>query len=276
MQHKAFQANSIERQGSPKTSTNRRADIGILCVTPSELRALQTAMKSLPDFVEEKKSEYFSASLPGEGCDHRVVMTFCVDPGNVSAALTTEKFLTKYRPRLLMMLGMAGSINDDAKLLDVGISTQVIYYEKGKERDSGVSSRLESMPISATLRRIVTAFLASQGAPQAKIEYDDDGSTHCFGLLEGPIGTGEAIVGSTNSAARNVVLQCNDKAILVETEAWGVHRAVYEGSVARQSCKHVLTIKGVADRADSAKDRPASRQLSRTTTLRRRRARDAP
>ena len=70
----------------------------------------------------------------------------------------------------------------------------------------------------------------------------------------GPIGTGEAIVGSTISAARNVVLQCNDKAILVETEAWGVHRAVYEGGVARQSCKHVLTIKGVADRADFAKD----------------------
>jgi hypothetical protein len=45
-----------------------------------------------------------------------------------------------------------------------------------------------------------------------------------------------------------------DTTLVVETEAWGVHRSVYEGEVEPKSCKHVLTIKGVADNGDQHKD----------------------
>ncbi len=237
-----------------KAKPLRKADVGIICVTASELRAIKDAMEVLPDFVEEKKFEYFAASLPGDGCEHRVVMTYSTNQGNVTAAITADRFLRKYRPRLLVMLGMAGSVNDDAKLLDVAISTQVIYYEPRKEREDGASSRLTSLPISNFLKRVLTSFMADLGAPAAQLSYTDSGRSHVFKVFEGPFGTGEAIVGAVNSAARAIVKQCNDKALVVETEAWGVHTAVYENENTPKACKHVLTMKGVADCADEEKD----------------------
>lgn len=237
-----------------KTGHMRKADIGIICVTPSELRAIKDAMEALPDFVEEKKFEYFAASLPGDGCEHRVVMTYSSGQGNVPAGITASRFISKYQPRLLVMLGMAGSVHDDAKLLDVVISTQVIYYEPRKERQDGVSNRLTSLPISNFLKRVLTSFMADHGAPSTQLEYVDGGKRYSFSVLEGPLGTGEAIVGAVNSAARAIVKRCNDKTLVVETEAWGVHAAVHEHESTRRACKHVLTIKGVADCADEEKD----------------------
>lgn len=254
VQFDAIQNGSAKRKNFKKTGRPQNADVGIVCATPSELRALKDSMIALQDYLEEEKFEYFSASLPGDGCNHRVVMTFTTDQGNVSAATAVQRFLTKYKPRMLVMLGMAGSVHDDAKLLDVAVSTQVIYYESRKEREQGTTSRIQTLPISPLMKRALTSFLADNGAPTAKLKYVEGSHNYTFKVLEGPFGTGEAIVGSKNSAARNLVKQVSDKTIVVETEAWGVHKAVYENNGLGKSCKHVLTIKGVADCADEDKD----------------------
>ena len=100
----------------------------------------------------------------------------------------------------------------------------------------------------------MSAFMADQGAPNARLSYQDGTNKIEFGVLDGPYGTGEAVVGATNSKAREIVKRCNDKALVVETESWGVHRAVYESMTTGKNCKRILTIKGVADAADEAKD----------------------
>ena len=128
---------------SSKRIAPRKADIGIICVTQSELRAVKDAMKLLPDFTEERRFEYFSASLPGDGCERRIVMTYTVDSGNVPSAVTAERFISTFQPTLLVLLGMAGSVHEDAHIFDVAISSQIIYYEPRKERPTEVSSRVK-------------------------------------------------------------------------------------------------------------------------------------
>ncbi|HEY0684576.1 MAG TPA: hypothetical protein VGD45_19725 [Steroidobacter sp.] len=228
-----------------------KADIAIVCTTASELRAVRASLSGLADYKQEEKF-FYSATLPGNGCRFRVVMTFLPDPGTVTAATTASDFVRRYRPKLLVLLGMAGAIHEDVKLLDVVLSTQVIYYEPRKERDGKVSSRLQALPISSFLKRAVISFVADKGAPAARISYTEQDSVHDFGIFEGPLGSGDAVVGSTNSAARAVVKGCNDKALIMETEAWGAHKAVFD--LGGSDCKHVLTIKGAADNADSEKD----------------------
>lgn len=180
-------------------------------------------------------------------------MTYPADPGNVDAAVVVGGLLAKYKPRLLVMIGMAGGISSSVKLLDVAISREVIYYEPRKELEHGVSARLQALPVSSWMKRAVTHFLASHGAPNATLRYVQAGVQHEFEMHDGPIGTGEAIVASKTSRSRLLVQQANDKALIVETEAWGLHKAVLSLEALHGKC-HVLTIKGVADTADGTKD----------------------
>jgi nucleoside phosphorylase len=214
VEYKPMDQSSKSNLRRTRTRVHMRTDVGIICATPPELRALKEAMEELAGYAEEKKFEYYAATLPGEGCNHRVVMTYTTDQGQVSAALAAGKFLRTYRPRLLVMLGMAGSVSSDAKLLDVAISTQVIYYEPRKERDEKVSPRVQSLPISAAMKRVISSFMAANGAPQTLLEYQHHALSYKFNVLDGPLGTGEAIVGSTNSAARQLVLSFNDKTLV--------------------------------------------------------------
>lgn len=246
-----------QRNCRMNNKTSKRADIGLVCATQSELGAIRGAMKELSDYREEVPFKYYSASMEGRDCSHRVVMTYTTDQGNVSATNAVSQLLLKYRPKLLVLIGMGGGVHDDLKLYDVVFSTQVIYYEKHKEvgGESAVKNRAQALPISALMKRAIDSFLADRGAPTAQVSYASSGDSHTFNVLEGPIGSGEVIVGAKNSATRALVKSFNDKTLLVETEAWGAHSAVYDAAFEiTRRCRHVVTIKGVADLADEDKD----------------------
>lgn len=60
------------RRGTQRQRSSSLADVGIVCVTATELRAVLDAMQELPNAFEEERFRYYSATMVGHECDHRV------------------------------------------------------------------------------------------------------------------------------------------------------------------------------------------------------------
>lgn len=239
-------------------SVSMDVDIGLICMTPTELAAVLDFMKTLEEYSEDERFTFYSAKASGDQCCLRIGFAGSVSQGNVSVTSAYHALVGKYRPSLVVLIGMAGGIHKDVKLGDVVIADQVFYYEPKKSGPKGDTHRGKSHPINPSLLKILTHFQATHNSGLPKFE-SEPGALHSeFFVHVGPIGTGEEVVGYKNAETREWLQLVNDKVLVVETEAWGVTNSYYESnawsSVLKDSVHGVLVIRGVADHADEEKE----------------------
>lgn len=107
-------------------------DIGILTVIPAELDAALRVLdlKRCPK-DEDTGTIYWEGSVHSEltGHDHRVVLSCIGEAGNPSAAAAATELLQKYKPRLLLLMGIAAGIRGKVKIGDVVLSERIVGYE---------------------------------------------------------------------------------------------------------------------------------------------------
>ncbi len=234
------------------------ADIGIICVTPSELSATLETMKSLEDFHEDVRFTFYSAYAQGDNCRLRIAMCRSLSTGNVSIPNAYHAITKSYKPKLVVLLGMSGGIHKDVRLCDVVIGDRYFYYEPKKSRPTGTTTRGDGLKLHPTLRKLVAAFEASfhNGKPMLPAEKSSENGT--FSVHVGPIGTGEEVVGYKESETRKWLNTVNDQVLVVETEAWGVNTSYYESAAwptgTQDKAPSVLVVRGVSDHADHEKN----------------------
>ncbi|MEV6525803.1 5'-methylthioadenosine/S-adenosylhomocysteine nucleosidase [Longispora sp. NPDC051575] len=233
------------------TDLSRSGDgsIGILTILSEEMRAVLSVLRTGSGYRQQSNADgtVFHEAWLGSV---RLVATQTLDRGQRSATLACQRLLDHCSPRLLVMVGIAGGIHDDVALGDVVVAEQLIYYDARKERSDGTRRRGQAHPISDRTARALNRFFTAAGEP-ARLPTADGGT---FAVMRGPVGSGEAVVADHAHEIRSFLSAFNDKTLAVETEGGGLAQAFHEVASSRPELAGWLSVRGISDHADKAKD----------------------
>ncbi len=220
------------------TEADFGTDVGIICALEQpEFEAVTNALGG-PSKWKVVGSPRFphvyreSALLTSGGKTLRVVGTTCTSMGLTAAAIATTHLILQFRPRLVVMIGIAaGTHGSDKRFGDVLVADPSVDYNSGKvvfadgireflpdPYPIGLNPRLRSAlhkyrgghPVFASIRGRWTQ-AAPAGANRLHI---------------GPLGAADQVI---DDPSRIIEIQRNwRKLIGVEMETYGVYRACYE------------------------------------------------
>jgi nucleoside phosphorylase len=141
------------------------ADFAIVTPLIEEFRPLRKALRQAAR--EERRIQkgvmsYYTYPLSTKGGKFfRVVASFMPRMGNDSAAITTFHMINDWRPRFMLLMGIAGGL-DPTKLAlgDVVIADEVLRYDRRrKERESGTEWAPNAYPTDRLLLNRAQALL---------------------------------------------------------------------------------------------------------------------
>ncbi|MGB3300340.1 MAG: hypothetical protein WBA76_18915 [Phormidesmis sp.] len=167
-----------------------------------------------------------------------------IGPGNVEAAIETNRAIEYFNPQVVLFVGIAGGIKDVA-IGDVVAATKTYGYESGKAEAKEFKTRAGVAQSSYALIQRARAearnldwlqmlSVAPQLEPNVWVE---------------PIAAGEKVVASTKSSTYKHLKGNFSDAVAVEMEGYGFSRAVY--AVPNVSS---IVIRGISDLIDGKTD----------------------
>ena len=163
--------------------------------------------------------------------------------------------MSPHRPRLLVLLGIGGSIHKDAEIGDVVFATDIVDYQRGSETETGLHRRGRGYVLPASVFHAMNRFFVAGGRePMVLTEpTDEDRKARTFQIHRGPIGTGGIVGKYRDGKTRQWLIDFNDKTLVMETEA-AATAAYFHEQAAREGLANYLVVRGVSDRADQDKD----------------------
>lgn len=234
--------------GGPKKP--QKIDFLFVTALPEERDAL---LRRLPGFsrAAPRKDDvhvYFQADLPvASGAGHyRVVVLPLLGMGRVNAATATADAIKRWRPRHVVLVGIAGGVGARSVALgDLLVSEQVVDYELQKITEKGVEVRWS---VHKASRRLYAASLNLIGDAWTKSIAEKRPGEGAPRIHVGPIASGDKVVAveSVLSEYRSVW----PTLVGVEMEAAGVASACY--AAAKQP--EFFMVRGVSDLADGDKN----------------------
>jgi nucleoside phosphorylase len=219
------------------------------------LRQLPSPRRLPPS--EDDIRVYFGAQLPvtfsdGSSGAYSVIVLNLLNMGRVEAATATGDAIRRWRPRYVLLVGIAGGVaGQDVALGDVLISDQVVDYELQKITEDGPKVRYSVHRADPRLvgsaqnyrptdwHERVAAFRPTEGRPRRVI---------------GPIATGDKIVAVGEVLAR--YRNHWPKLIGVEMEAGGAASACFQAGRA----PGFFMVRAASDLADAEKDTAGTRR----------------
>src|SRR5438105_14981487 len=120
----------IRSAGGPMSDGAARfIDFGIITTQPEEFVGLRDVF---PPLTEEAVGTitFYRGTVPvtrDGGGDYQVVVTFLNRQGQLDAATVTKTLVQHWRPKHLILSGIAGRMDDDLSLGDVVVSSNVLY-----------------------------------------------------------------------------------------------------------------------------------------------------
>ncbi|MFF6904816.1 hypothetical protein ACFY9Q_02620 [Streptomyces sp. NPDC012389] len=248
-----------ERIGAPATNSAEppnqgRWDIGIVTILSEELRSLCDELK-LERHKELGGLYFYRGEHSTPDSTVRIVATQTQSQGQRSTMAALENLRRLYRPRLWALVGVGGGIHDDyARIGNVIVSTEVVYYENRKVNPLGdVRRRGEHRQAPAPVVHAVNAFFAEYGSPARIHGQLASRSSQEYEVHPGLIGSGEAVVADRNSDIRRYLADYNEKVLAVDMEAGGLSQYWQENSIHDAMNPGWIVIRGVSDNADEEK-----------------------
>lgn len=227
-------------------------DFAIIVALETEFVALRHYFPELKRIVATGSDvrTYYTATIPTAlGGKYRIVATLLHSMGNLDAAHATADLIRDWSPRFILVVGIAGGLNQTAQDFgDVVVSDSVIYYEPGKVCKTGIEYRNKQFHAD---RSLFNGLLNLRGAGwKMRLPPRPDGkdASHSWPQLHfGPIASGEKVIACSIEADR--LRAMHRKLIAVEMESAGVASAAFS------AIKRIgfLTVRAICDFADETK-----------------------
>jgi predicted ATPase/nucleoside phosphorylase len=187
--------------------------------------------------------------------------------GNVPAAQLASDIIDRWKPRILLVVGIAGAVTgrDQISLGDVIVHNGLIYYELQKILDGKHYERsMEVAPSSWILLQAANRIAAVKWHQQIGVTKPNGAQTPPR-MHRGLILSGDKLLADPDSEELKRLLRQHDEALAVEMESGGIARAVWE----KHSTHPVefLIIRGVSDYCN-ARENQATRDRWRTYAAR--------
>ena len=231
---------------TPDPRRRPRSGVGVITVVPVETRSVREVLQ-----LQERPDGF----LVGQDSP-RVVAVQAHGQGQGAAMAAAQRLDEAFAPRVLVLAGIGGGIDERLRLGDVVVATEVVCYDLHKQTDSGVQYRGRSWRATSEVCHGVDRFFTDRGEPAA---------FGGFAARAGMVGSGNGVIASERAAVRSYLKAFNDKIIAVDMESDGLgqycHRAPDLGWA---------VVRGISDHADAAKadNRQASAAWNAALVLR--------
>jgi nucleoside phosphorylase len=239
-------------KSSDTSPGEQRADFAIITALEKEARAVVSRLEhhSVQRFEDRDIRTYHCGQVPIQDTDraYRVVVVLLPSIGNVPAANAVTDTITRWQPRFVLMVGIAGGIpQNDLDLGDVVVADQIVGYEYGKVTEHGIKPRDRVYPASALMLDRVRNFWDDSWKEQINTPRPENAARAVPKLFIGPIASGNKVIASTEF--RQQLTTHWPKLIGLEMEGEGVFAAAFD----RPQIPAGLVIRGICDMADKRK-----------------------
>ncbi|WP_425619073.1 SAVED domain-containing protein [Anatilimnocola sp. NA78] len=213
------------------------------------VRRLENCLKQ--QFDDEPLTFYTGMlKIPGETYPYTVVLTQLLEMGISDAAIAVTRVISRWHPRNILMIGIAGGVEGKAKLGDVLVSQYAYYYEPGKATTEGFESRGRQFNSDLMLYGRAQHYEAAEWMGEIHAARPDAlGEESALPTVRfGPIACGEQVIASIE-ALDDIKKQC-PKMIGVAMEGAGAAKGVLSSG----DPPRYLEIRGVSDYAGPDKN----------------------
>lgn len=216
-------------------------DIVFLTALALEYDAVLAHLTAVSSHVDPGGTHYTVADLGRGG--PRVALAQ-LGEGNLGAAVLTARAIQEFRPKALILVGVAGGLTDDADIGDVVVATRTHTYQGGREESETFRPRVRSWPVAHGLEQAARE-VAQSTVPKVHFK---------------PIVSGDIVLDSRTSPLARLIATHYGDAIAIDMESAGVAEAAH-----RHSFHRAITVRGISDAADGTKghsDARGSQQLA--------------
>ncbi len=142
-------------------------DIGIVIALKEEFNVLYEQIASQCAAIRDQETGnyvyQFNHVGPDDEASYRCIVTFVGQMGSLKAGLMTQKLLHDWKPRTLVMLGIAAALDSEVKPGDVVIASQVdAYLENAKAVRAPGKQRFALQPAGEVYRASSPLLRAAQ------------------------------------------------------------------------------------------------------------------
>lgn len=237
-------------------SDNLPCDVAIVCAVNVEMDAIKNAFKdetlTLINFKNDS-SNYYYTELNKADRKTRIIISQQREMGIAAATNLTQSIMYHFKPRYIIMVGIAAGIGAEKNLGDIIIATEVWNYSNGKYI-TGTNDELEFSPdpkhiplkpvVESLFKRDYTSNLFSiRKAWQYTVEND-------LNLVLGPLACGAAVVGNS-TIVDDMIKKHSRKTVGLDMESYGVF---YAANYGLNDCTTPICIKSISDFADKEKE----------------------
>lgn len=228
-----------------------QVDIAIVTILPEEYEAVKRRLKNVrrDPGTNDQPNQY--AWVVGEieaaqGGTYQVVLAMTLHPGNTSGSLGTSKTIARWRPRYVLLVGIAGGLpREQLGLGDVVVSRQIVSYEYGKVEHNAFNPRPDFVyQLDGPLLRNALSLREAKWRSKLGCRPGTDGGKSK--VLVGMVGAGEKVIDDRGADFFSAVEREFPKLLAVEMEGAGAAAAIQE---ARDEGRTVgfLMIRGISD-----------------------------
>jgi nucleoside phosphorylase len=240
---------------SEVTNSFHNCDIIILSSTQQEFDSIFNILEEpLIIKIENDSSIYYKGYIKGYSTDYSIVVPVPTDMGIATAAIITTKCISIFKPKYIIMSGIAAGIKSICKIGDVIIGDKAINYNEVVEIENPDSTvRLKYMQntisISSHLKSRLYLFLKSSDANKISNHELLKQLSRKISFHFGMIVTGSGLIRNNQRITQLTSDYHNIKGLDMET--YGMYKAVEQSLKTNQP--EFISIKSVSDFGDSKK-----------------------
>jgi nucleoside phosphorylase len=244
-----------------ETPSKRWARILIITAIEPELDAVLKAFgldrlagKPEKDEKDENREFYWRCHLDicegvgnSKDCFYDVIIKCLFEAGNVNAGIKTFQFIRDWKPKVVLMVGIAGGANG-AKRGDIVIGKCIHYYASGKMTPEGREERPKPSAAAQVLLNFVNVIPTPDWGLLLKETTKPDESVQNPEIYKDAfIAVGELVVADKKLCEQIATWNGTIKAIAMEDYG------IYEAARASKPSVQCLSIRGISDLAGEDK-----------------------
>ncbi|MDY7789677.1 hypothetical protein U0E10_17380 [Burkholderia ubonensis] len=242
------------RRAAPEAVPVETADIVLLtALADPEFTALRRVFPELsgPHPIDGRTLSW-RGDVQFNGRTLKVVAGYSWQMGLTAAGILAERFIARFRPKILAMSGICAGRRDRVSLGDVVVGTQSWEWQGGKIAESDGEAELLHAPESC--RAAADLVLSTRNLiakPAWRTQLDEkymQTSESAWNVHLGPMLSGLSVV--ANGDVMTSIARQHRNVLGLEMEAYAIYAAA---TFAARDCK-ALVVKGVCDFGDAGKE----------------------
>ena len=192
---------------------------------------------------------YYEGTVTSNNRDHSVIAAAAPRMGMVASALLTQKMISKFRPRVICMVGICAGVKGRCEIGDLLVADPAWDWQMGKYEVGGFSFAPDQIDLSAQIaERFIQLGESKEFWYELHGKYEDSKPANVPTVKVGPVATGSAVLADSKMVSR--IRKQHRQLLGVEMELYGVYAAAKYTTNLQLA---TFGIKSVADFADEGK-----------------------